>query len=194
MTKFSKSDVVFFDLLTNFIFILIILIIYLMLIINHTKKEDVKVKAEYLIVMDWEDDSPNDIDLWLQAANGTLIYFRNNHIQSINLDLDDRGILTDSKNVHINREIITIRSNENGLYKINAHMYSKRDNENVSNNVNIQVLKLNPFKKIFEKSFIMSKKGQVERVGEFTISNEKVVDTKNTTENLVTKILSDAIN
>ena len=130
-----KSTIGFTDLLFNilvgFAFLFIIAFI---LIKPEAKKEDFERKAEFVVVMEWDHDQPDDIDLYVQDPTNTTVHFRLPIANFMYLDKDDLGFANDIvKNidgtitkVNINREVVTIRGIIPGEYIINAHYYSAR--------------------------------------------------------------------
>ena len=130
-----KSTIGFTDMLFNilvgFAFLFIIAFI---LIKPEAKKEDFERKAEFVVVMEWDHDQPDDIDLYVQDPTRTKVHFRLPVTNFMYLDKDDLGYANDIvKNVdgtitkvNINREVVTIRGIIPGEYIINAHYYSSR--------------------------------------------------------------------
>ena len=193
-----KSTIGFTDLLFNilvgFAFLFIIAFI---LIKPEAKKQDFERKAEFVVVLEWDHDQPDDIDLYVQDPTGTKAHFRLPITNFMYLDKDDLGYANDIvKNidgtitkVNINREVVTIRGIIPGEYIINAHYYSARKwsgqtlSTNVDNSyelrkgkstgkqltVKIELHKVDPYKIwwIGEKTF--THKAQEETFVRFTI-------------------------
>ena len=84
-----KSTIGFTDLLFNilvgFAFLFIIAFI---LIKPEAKKEDFERKAEFVVVMEWDHDMPDDIDLYVQDPIGEKVHFRLPIINFMYLDKD----------------------------------------------------------------------------------------------------------
>jgi len=130
-----KSTIGFTDLLFNilvgFAFLFIIAFI---LIKPEAKKHDFERRAEFVVVMEWDDDQPDDIDLYVQDPTGNKVSFRTPIMNFMYLDKDDLGYANDVvynangtvTKVNINREVVTIRGIIPGEYIINAHYYSAR--------------------------------------------------------------------
>ena len=73
-----KPDTVFHDLLLNFLLVFMVLFILAILFIKppvETKKVD--AKAEYLITLEWDDNSENDLDIWVRDPLNNIVSFRN---------------------------------------------------------------------------------------------------------------------
>jgi len=130
-----KSTIGFTDLLFNilvgFAFLFIIAFI---LIKPEAKKADFERKAQFVVVLEWDHDQPDDIDLYVQDPTQSKVHFRLPITNFMYLDKDDLGYANDIvKNVdgtvtkvNINREVVTIRGIIPGEYIINAHYYSAR--------------------------------------------------------------------
>ena len=195
-----KSTIGFTDLLFNilvgFAFLFIIAFI---LIKPEAKKHDFERRAEFIVVLEWNHDASDDIDLYVQDPTGNRVSFRHPIVNFMHLDKDDLGFANDIvKNVdgtitkvNINREVVTIRGIIPGEYIINAHYYSSRNwtGQGTFRNtadivsktrkpikkqltVKIELHKVDPYKIwwIGEKTF--THKGQEETFVRFTIDQE----------------------
>ena len=118
-----NSNLAFVDLLFNLILGFVFLFIISFILINDPeKKESIEQKAEYMIILSWDDDLNNDIDLWVQGPSGT-VGFRNPQQGNMFLDKDDLGHRNDAivnggveKIIYINREVTSIRGFQKGEY------------------------------------------------------------------------------
>ena len=66
----------------DFLFILLLafismFILALLLINPIPKKSDVVRKAEYIITLEWDDKSLDDVDIWVQDPVNNILSFRN---------------------------------------------------------------------------------------------------------------------
>jgi len=196
-----KSTIGFTDLLFNILVgFAFLFIIAFLLIKPEAKKEDFERKAEFVVVLEWDHDQPDDIDLYVQDPTNSTVHFRLPIANFMYLDKDDLGFANDIvKNidgtitkVNINREVVTIRGIIPGEYVINAHYYSARKwtgqtlSTNVDNSyelgkgkstgkkltVKIELHKVDPYKIwwIGEKTF--THRGQEETFVRFTIDQE----------------------
>ena len=130
-----KSTIGFTDLLFNilvgFAFLFIIAFI---LIKPEAKKHDFERRAEFIVVLEWNHDASDDIDLYVQDPTGGRVSFRNPRVNFMHLDKDDLGHVNDVvmnvdgiiTRVNINREVVTIRGIIPGEHIINVHYYSSR--------------------------------------------------------------------
>jgi hypothetical protein len=133
-----KSTIGFTDLLFNilvgFAFLFIIAFI---LIKPEAKKHDFERRAEFVVVLEWDHDQSDDIDLYVQDPTGGRVSFRNPIVNFMHLDKDDLGYVNDVvmnvdgtiTKVNINREVVTVRGIIPGEYIINVHYYSTRKTE-----------------------------------------------------------------
>ena len=133
-----KSTIGFIDLLFNILLgFAFLFIIAFLLIKPEAKKEDFERRAEFVVVMEWNHDMPDDIDLYVQDPTGDIVSFRHPIVNFMHLDKDDLGYVNDIvynangkiTKVNINREVVTIRGIIPGEYLINAHYYSSRQAE-----------------------------------------------------------------
>jgi hypothetical protein len=130
-----KSTIGFTDMLFNILVGFAFLFIVAFLLIKpEAKKQDFERKAEFVVVLEWDHDQPDDIDLYVQDPTKSKVHFRLPITNFMYLDKDDLGFANDIvKNVNgtvtkvnINREVVTIRGIIPGEYIINAHYYSAR--------------------------------------------------------------------
>ena len=136
-----KSTIVFTDMLFNILVGFAFLFIVAFLLIKpESKKADFQRKAEFVVVMEWDHDQPDDIDLYVQDPTQNKVHFRLPIINFMYLDKDDLGFANDIvrshvdgtiSKVNINREVVTIRGIIAGEYVINAHYYSSREWSNL---------------------------------------------------------------
>ena len=189
-----KSTIGFTDLLFNILVgFAFLFIIAFLLIKPEAKKEDFERKAEFVVVLEWDHDAPDDIDLYVQDPTQTKVHFRLPITNFMYLDKDDLGYANDIvKNVdgtitkvNINREVVTIRGIIPGEYIINAHYYSARQWENdgrMTTNakpdpnrkltVKVELHRVNPYKIWWMGEKTFTQRGQEETFVRFTIDPE----------------------
>ena len=195
-----KSTIGFTDMLFNVLVGFAFLFIVAFLLIKpEQKKEDFERRAEFVVVMEWNHDQPDDIDLYVQDPTQAKVHFRLPIVNFMYLDKDDLGFANDvvkykdgtTKKVNINREVVTIRGIIAGEYVINAHYYSSRewtrlgqlttntdipsrkvDKKNDPLTVKIELHKVDPYKIMWvgEKKFF--RKGQEETFVRFSIDKD----------------------
>ncbi len=174
-----KSSFGFIDLLFNLLVGFTFMFILAFMLINPiAKKHNFDPKAEYMIVMTWDPQSGNDIDMWVQDNLNNIVSFRTKNIALMHLDRDDLGYRNDTfvgetgsiVKHEINREVLTIRSRDPRTYTVTTHWYSKVINENNSaEQVTIELIRLNPYKEASIKQIILQGPGVEKHAFTFTV-------------------------
>ena len=178
------------DLLFNLLIGFVFLFVVAFLLINPpTKKEDAPKKAEYLIIIEWQDNANDDVDLWVMDPRGITVSFTNKTGGLLNLEKDDLGASNDKwqkpdgtiVTIPINREVVTMRGIVPGRYQVAAHIYSRKvpmytnasDAEAALNAVKdsdglitATLVKINPYGEVYTRLRTYQVKGQV-----FTLFN-----------------------
>jgi hypothetical protein len=122
----------FYDMLFNMLIAFVFCFIIALLAMNPKalKAGDIPAKAEYIITLSWPDSDPNDLDAWVQAPSGDVVWFRSREAGLMHLDRDDRGMSNDTIVVNgtrivnpLNQEVVTIRGTAPGEYIVNAQYY-----------------------------------------------------------------------
>ena len=181
-----KSTIGFTDLLFNILVGFAFLFIVAFLLIKpEAKKKDFDRRAEFIVVMEWDSEAKDDIDLYVEDPLRGLASFRNPAVNFSHLDKDDLGsrndttVLADGSTttIQINREVITIRGIIPGEWIVNSHYYSthnydRRDLSDYSITVKIELHRVNPYQILWvgEKKF--TKKGQEETFLRFRLSSK----------------------
>lgn len=166
-----KNSIGFTDMLFNMLLGFVFLFIIAFILINPiTKKSDAPKKAEYLIVIEWDDDKNDDIDLWVRDPAGNVISFINRTGGLLNLEKDDLGRSNDAvvmpdgsvKVLNINREVVTVRGIVPGVYNVQAHVYSRKSwkEEDAVGTITVKVIKVNPYGEVYMGTKMYNIKGQ----------------------------------
>jgi hypothetical protein len=129
------SSISFNDLLFNTLLGFVFLFICAFLLIAPITKKAIETKAEFVITVTWNNESADDVDVWLEDPAGNVLFFRQRDIGLMHLDRDDLGKMNDkvllpngeSVEYEYNQEIVTIRGILSGEWVLNVHMYRKRD-------------------------------------------------------------------
>ncbi len=141
----------FYDMLFNLLIAFVFCFIIALLAMNPkaVKAGDIPAKAEFIITVSWPDWNPNDIDAWVQAPTGEMVWFRSREAALMHLDRDDRGLSNDTIEVNgkkivnpLNQEVVTVRGIAPGEYVVNANYYESIDMRPVE--VTVSVIKVNP--------------------------------------------------
>ena len=176
------SNVAFTDLLFNIVVGLAFLFLLAFILMNPIAKEkDVEEKSDFIIVMTWDDESGDDIDLWVRDPGGRIVSFRNRGIGFMHLDRDDLGLSNDKVQgadgkiiyVYRNKEVVSLRGFSEGTYLVNAHVYNKKpwkDKKMRRSNIKIELIKLNPYSEVAQAEFIAIGRGQEFTAFHFTLN------------------------
>ena len=192
MSRKYHSNLAFNDLLFNIMLGFVVLFFIAFLLINPpTKADEVPLKAEWMIIVQWPGEKADDVDIWIKSPNGDLVGYRNKETALLHLDRDDLGIVSDTIIVAgkatinaINREVVTIRGIVPGDYYISLHMYSKSGDEPVP--VTVSVIDVNPYNEVYNITVMMDTRGQQSVLPGFVIDSEgNLESTFETTKSVV---------
>ena len=179
----AGSNLAFNDLLFNVLVGFVMLFVIAFLLINPiTKKNDVPSKAEIMIILEWEDELPDDVDLWIQREGDRPTGFSNKVNAPLHLDRDDLGWSNDrvtidgrTQVIRSNIETTTIRGLAQGTYYVAVHMYSKRTAGPIK--FSVTVLQVNPFKQAYSIPGEILNNRDIIRLPAFTVDeNNRIVD------------------
>ena len=157
--------------------------IALLAISPEEKAGKVDSKAEFLITMDWPDNHPDDLDLFVQDPAGNIAWYRHREAGFLVLDRDDRGgandfIVVNGKKISspIREEIVTIRGIVPGEYTVNVSHFLATTVSPCRRAVKVQ--KLNPTAQVvFDDQVFVDHTGDEKTAVRFTIDAEgKVTD------------------
>ncbi len=70
--NFDPFTDLLFNILLGFTFLFFITILFINPI---SKLGNVNLKAEYIITVDWQDNLPDDVDIWVQDPNGEIVSY-----------------------------------------------------------------------------------------------------------------------
>lgn len=175
--KYSSS-LAFNDLLFNVLIGFVILFIITFLLINPiTKKNDIPQKAEFMLMLEWDDQSKDDLDIWVKADGQQPVSFKGKGRGLWHLDRDDLGTKNDIAIVDgepvtlfVNREVATMRGIQPGNVMVNVHVYTKRLSDPVV--FKITLLKINPYREIYVRQELALEQNQVFVMPAFTVDSE----------------------
>ena len=169
------NQTAFLDLLFNCLLGFVFLFVTSFLQINlNAEQAGVVLKAEYIVTLTWDDESHDDVDMWLEDPAGNIVFFKSQEAGLMHLDRDDVGHRKDFislpsgqlVDVESNFEVLTIRGIIPGEWTLNIHMFAKRDPTPVRAVVKME--KINPvLETIFVKEFMMSEEWQEITVARF---------------------------
>jgi hypothetical protein len=157
--------------------------IALLSISPEAKEGKVDSKAEFIITMDWPDNHPDDLDLFVQDPVGNIAWYRHREAGFLNLDRDDRGgandfIMVNGRKIPspIREEIVTVRGFVAGEYTVNVSHFQATTGQPVAATVKVQ--KLNPAAQvIFDDKVMVDHTGDEKTAVRFKLDAEgKVID------------------
>lgn len=169
-----------------FIDVLFCCLLMLVAILFLLKTEEEKTKMRppnviYEVILTWDGNSEDDLDLYVRASTGHTVSFNNREGGQgslISLDHDALGkrqnnsLATADKGVVVgfNEEKVSFRGVTEGENIVTVHVYSKRD-ENPTK-ATIKLIKIKPFKEIIVKEKEFTIVGQEKTAFRFTTSGD----------------------
>jgi hypothetical protein len=177
----------FTDMLFNVVIGLAFMVFIAFALINPTAKSGaIEMKAELLITMNWPDNDPNDMDIYVQDPADNIVWYHGREAGLMHLDHDDRGSGRERITVNgrviqnpLNQEIVTIRGIVPGEYVVNAQEFVANTTEKVP--VSVKIEKLNPTASVvFYGTHDFDHKGQEETFVRFTLDADGAVTDVNT--------------
>ena len=178
------SSVAFTDLLFNIVVGLAFLFLLAFILMNPIAKDkDIEEKSDFIIILTWDDESGDDIDLWMRAPLGNILSFKNREDALMHLDRDDLGLSNDKVElpdgdytyVYRNKEVASLRGTHEGEYLVNVHVYNKKpwkDSSMRPSNIRVELIKLNPYDEVTQAEFIATKRGQEFTAFHFTLDED----------------------
>jgi hypothetical protein len=166
----------------------------LLMISTDAKNGKIDPRAEFIITMDWPDNHPDDLDLFVQDPIGNVAWYRHREAGFMVLDRDDRGgsndfIIMNGKKISspIREEIVTIRGIVAGEYTVNVSHFQATTSRPVP--VIVKVQKLNPKAQVIhENTLTVDHTGDEKTAVRFTLDAEgKVIDVNYREKSLMTK-------
>ena len=135
-----------FNALLGFTFLFLVAIMFMN---PEAKSGIIDPKAEYILTITWADNSPDDVDTWVEDPEGQILWFRTPEAGLLHLDRDDRGLVNDTITIAgeevqnpLNQEVVTLRGVVKGEYIVNLHYYASETGKPVD--VNVRLVKVNP--------------------------------------------------
>ena len=169
-----------------FIDVLFCCLLMLVAILFLLKSEEQKTKTRppnvlYEVVLTWDGNSEDDLDLYVRAASGHTVSFNNREGGQGSLISLDHDALGKRRNnslmegvegavVAFNEEIVSFRGVTGGENIVNVHVYSKRDGSPTK--ATIKLIRIKPFKEVVmkEKEFVAT--GDQKTAFRFTTNGE----------------------
>jgi len=169
------------------------------------KTEEEKTKSRppnalYEVVLTWDGESEDDLDLYVQSASGHIVSFNNREGGQgslISLDHDALGKRRNNslaageegKVVSLNEEIVSFRGVTEGENIVTVHVYSKRDK--TSTKATIKLIRVKPFKVVSTKVRLFSATGEEKIAFRFkTDKTAEIIEINELPANLVSPLES----
>ena len=161
-----------FNALLGFTFLFLVAIMFMN---PEAKTGIIDPKAEYILTITWEDNSPDDVDVWVEDPEGQVVWFRTPEAGLLHLDRDDRGLVNDTITINgeevqnpLNQEVVTLRGVVQGEYVVNLHYYASETGKPVD--VNVRLAKVNPkLEIVYYGTVNMEKRGEEKTAVRFSI-------------------------
>ncbi len=161
-----NTNTSWYDLLFNMLLGFIVMFVIVLAMVAsklQTMEKTPEIKGEFLITMTWQQESDDDVDLWVENPAGQIISFVNKTAGFMTLERDDYGHRNDSDSNGVliyneNREIVIIRKVMPGEYIVNAHLYHKSSGEPAR--ITMTLEKITPYSQAASKSFELSNRGE----------------------------------
>jgi len=165
-TRHYRNNIAFLDVIFNLFLGFVVLFILALIHINPpVKQENIKKKAEVLIILEWPKNSSHDVDLWIKDPHDEVVWWEEQEIPGVFLARDDLGQINDTiympdgtkKFILLNQEVLSIRTLVPGEYVVNIHMYNKRTSSETEKEVPIttELIKVNPYKILDKRNQIL---------------------------------------
>ena len=164
----------------------------LLAIVPLANKGKVDSKAEFLITMNWPDNHPDDIDLFVQDPSGNVAWYRRREAGFLVLERDNRGgvndfVVVDGQKIRsaVRQEVVSLRGIVAGEFTVNVYHFSALTGKPVP--VTVAVEKLNPNLNVVWKGTVDVDRAGLEKTAvRFTLDTDgKVVDVSHTDRSIL---------
>ncbi len=153
----------------------------LLAITPEAKTGKIDTKAEYIIAMNWPDNHPDDIDIYVEDPIGNIAWFHQREAGFMVLERDDRGgandfILVAGKKITtaLREEIVSIRGQLPGEYTVNVQHYLATTRQPVP--VTVKVEKINPTLQVIHyDTVVLNGTGQEKTAVRFKVNADGTV-------------------
>ena len=174
---------------------LLMLVAILFLLKTEEKTQSRPPNVLYEVILTWDGESEDDLDLYVQSASGHIVGFNNREGGEGSLISLDHDALGKRRNnsfakgehgivVAFNEEIVSFRGVTDGENVVTVHVYSKRDEQPI--NATIKLIKIKPFKEVITKKRVFESTGQEKTAFRFTTDkNGLIIDISELPANLV---------
>lgn len=162
------------------------------------KTGKIDTKAEFIISMNWPDNHPDDLDLYVEDPVGNIVWFNRREAGFMVLERDDRGgtndfVMVNQKKITtpLREETVSIRGILAGEYTVNVNHYLATTNRPVP--VSVKVEKINPTVQVIHYDTIMLEKtGQERTIVRFDVATDGSVTEVNHREKSLVQLTRSA--
>ena len=177
-----------------------LLMLVAILFLLKTEEEKIKTRPPnvlYEVVLTWDAESNDDLDLYVQAASGHTVSFNNREGGEgslISLDHDALGRRNNSLPngvqgavTEFHEETVSFRGVTEGENIVTVHVYAKPDEKPVK--ATIKLIKIKPFREVVVKEKAFNTVGDEKTAFRFkTDKNGKIIEINELPANLVNPI------
>ena len=131
-----------------------------------------------MVVVDWDNDSKLDIDVWVKDPFNNILSFTNKNVPGMHLERDDLGYQNDilaGKVINSrNQEVVHFTKLLEGTYQVSIHLYSPHGDK-LPQKVTVEFMTIKKFRKLGSKEVIVSNKGQEQPIFSFKADDKDQV-------------------
>lgn len=184
------SNLSFIDMLFALLIgVFSIFIISTMLLGDPKAGKKIDENSQIMITMTWDDQSADDMDLWLMDPQKDKIGYNHRENSFVSLDRDDRGVENDfiivdgqKKEIRHNEEIVRIRKRQPGHYVVNVMFYSRHEDPETKTSsvgpqqVTVVLTQVNPtYKVLFKRVVEIEQPGIQKTIVSFDIDTDSEI-------------------
>lgn len=181
----------YIDLLMNLSISFAAIFMLSVMLINRPVKAQhaVDERARLLIVMTWDPQSADDLDLWVKTPGGEKVGYTHPNGLVANLQRDDMGPINDYIELpdgrrqyrRFNQEITSIRSMAEGHYVVNVEFFRRHPDPETGRrsegpvHCTVELIQVDPsYKQLEQRAVTLAEAGDEETAFSFDITNGQV--------------------
>jgi hypothetical protein len=183
----------YIDLLMNLSISFAAIFMLSVMLINRPVKAQhaVDERARLLLVMTWDPQSADDLDLWVKSPGGEKVGYTHPNGLVANLQRDDMGPINDYIELpngtrqyrRFNQEITSIRSMAEGHYIVNVEFFRRHPDPESGRRsqgpvrCTVELIQVDPsYKQLEQRAITLAEAGDEETAFSFDITNGQVQD------------------
>lgn len=183
-----SSFMAMLDFLFNLVLAFATLVILLLMVIKaESSSSGIENKNEFILTVQWDDGSNDDVDTWVMDPSGKIVSFQSRDVPGMLLQRDDLGRINKTiydtstgkvaSEILPNMEVVNFTSWKSGQYNVNLHLYKADISRDGDILVKVKLIKVNPFsepasleirlprsevgKEVTALNFIVNDKGEI---------------------------------